>query len=144
MNWRVDWVVGVPFVVLILTVHVFGLGAIARIIARPVSADLSGAAPISLLRFGMVMGVVSLLATILHGLEAVMWAAVYWFLGALNDPASAVLYSLSAVTSYGHADLILEKRWQLLGAIEALNGMMLFGLTTAFLFAIIQRSRVMR
>ena len=50
-----------------------------------------------------------------------------------------MLYSISAMTSYGHAACILKDRWQLMGALEALNGMLLFGLTTAFLFAMIQR-----
>jgi hypothetical protein len=49
-----------------------------------------------------------------------------------------MLYSLSAMTSYGHANLYLEPQWQLMGALEALNGMLLFGLTTAFLFAMIR------
>jgi hypothetical protein len=35
----------------------------------------------------------------------------------------------------------LEKRWQLLGALQSLNGMLLFGVTTAFLFGIIERAR---
>ena len=43
------------------------------------------------------------------------------------------------MTSYGHANLVLEQHWQLMGALEALNGMLLFGLTTAFLFGIIQQ-----
>ena len=51
----------------------------------------------------------------------------------------AMLYSLNAMTTYGHANLFLKARWQLMGALEALNGMLSFGLTTAFLFAIIQR-----
>jgi hypothetical protein len=38
-----------------------------------------------------------------------------------------------------HANLFLEEQWQLMGALEALNGMLLFGLTTAFLFAMIQK-----
>ena len=42
------------------------------------------------------------------------------------------------MTSYGHANLFLAKEWQLMGAIEALNGMMLFGLSTAFLFAVLR------
>ena len=49
-----------------------------------------------------------------------------------------MLYSLSATTSYGHADVFLAKHWQLMGAIEALNGMMLFGLSRAFLFAVLR------
>jgi hypothetical protein len=47
-----------------------------------------------------------------------------------------MLYSLGAMTTYGHQNL--EKHWQLLGTIEALNGSLLFGLSTAFLFWLIQ------
>ncbi len=58
----------------------------------------------------------------------------------ISDSKSAVLYSLSAMTSYGHANLYLEPRWQLMGALEALNGWILFGLTTAFLFTVVQKA----
>jgi hypothetical protein len=54
-----------------------------------------------------------------------------------------VLYSLNAITSYGHENLHLEDRWHLMGALEALNGWLLFGLTTAFLFAVLQRVLVL-
>ena len=43
------------------------------------------------------------------------------------------------MTSYGHVDLHLAPHWQLMGALEALNGMILLGLTTAFLYGTIQR-----
>ena len=49
-----------------------------------------------------------------------------------------MLYSLSALTTYGHASALLPDHWKMLGALEALNGALLFGLTTAFLFAMIQ------
>ena len=48
-----------------------------------------------------------------------------------------MLYSLDAITSYGHVNSFLEEHWQLMGALEALNGWLLFGLTAAFLFAIV-------
>jgi hypothetical protein len=62
----------------------------------------------------------------------------YRLLDALPNNKSAMLYSLSAITSYGHANLFLKEHWQLMGALEALNGTLLFGLTTAFLFAMIR------
>lgn len=49
-----------------------------------------------------------------------------------------MLYSLNAMTSYGHTDVYLEPRWRLMGSLQALNGNMLFGLTVGFLFAVIQ------
>jgi hypothetical protein len=50
-----------------------------------------------------------------------------------------MLYSPNAITSYGHTNLNLENHWHLMGALEALNGRLLFGLTTAFLFGMIER-----
>jgi hypothetical protein len=57
----------------------------------------------------------------------------------MSDGKSALLYSLNAITRYGHSDLYLTPHWQLMGAFEALNGMLLFGLTTAFLYGVLQR-----
>ena len=85
------------------------------------------------------MGVVAWLVTALHALEGFAWALAYRLLGAVGDMTDAVLYSFSAMTAYGHASVVLERRWQLMGALEALNGLMLFGLTTAFMFAMIGR-----
>jgi hypothetical protein len=86
--------------------------------------------------FIAVIGRAALLATVLHGLEAGLWAVAYRGLDALPDSRSAMLYSL--MSSYGHANLYLRDQWQLMGAFEALNGMLLFGLTTASLFAMIR------
>jgi hypothetical protein len=76
----------------------------------------------------------------LHAIEGLVWAAAYRLLGASADYKSAMLYSLNALTSYGHADLHLAPHWQMMGALEALNGWILFGLTTAFLFTVIQKA----
>jgi hypothetical protein len=67
------------------------------------------------------------------------FSVAYRFLGALPDYRSAMLYSLNAMTSYGHTDLRLDEHWRLMGAMEALNGWLLFGLSTAFLFAVVAR-----
>jgi hypothetical protein len=65
-------------------------------------------------------------------LEAAAWAVLYVLVGALPDGRNAMLYSLNAITSYGHADIYLEDHWRLLGAIEAVNSLILFGLSKAF------------
>jgi hypothetical protein len=85
------------------------------------------------------LGVTTLLATCLHGLEAGIWALAYGFLGVLPDVRTSMLSSLNAMTSYGHTNLNLQDHWHLMGALEALNGWLLFGLTAAFLFAVIQK-----
>ena len=136
-TWTGDWAWSLPLIVLTVVIHVCGLAVIGERVVEALSESTDRRR--FMLKFGMVMGGTSLLATILHGIEAGIWAAAYWFLAALPDARTAMLYSLSAITSYGHANLYLKDRWQLMGALEALNGMLLFGLTTAFLFAMIQR-----
>jgi hypothetical protein len=92
------------------------------------------------LTFIVITGSTATLATAMHGIDGAIWAAAYLFVGAVPNSRQAALYSLGAMTTYGHATVILESHWQFLGALEALNGMLLFGLTTAFLFAIIQKA----
>jgi len=87
----------------------------------------------------MLMGVTTLLAILLLGFEATLWAAAYRSLGALPDGRTALLYSLNAFTAYGNSDLVLAPHWRLMGALEALNGVLLFGLTTAFLYGHFRR-----
>lgn len=85
------------------------------------------------------VAIAALASAIYLAIEAAAWALLYLWLGALPAWAPAMLYSLEAITSFGHADIHLEESWRLLGAIEAVNGLILFGLTTAFLFAAIHQ-----
>ena len=125
-----------PLIVLTVLVHAFGLVEIRDRIVLELPIILRARRSSVVLAVLMVVSV--LLLTVLHAVEAFAWAGAYVALGARPDFASAMLYSLSAMTSYGHANLFLAKEWQLMGAIEALNGMMLFGLSTAFLFAVLR------
>ncbi len=137
-TWSGDWAWSLPLIVLTVVIHVCGLAVIGERVVEALSESTDRRR--FMLKFALVMGGTSLLATVLHGIEGGIWAAAYRFLGALPDARTAMLYSISAMTSYGHAALFLKDRWQLMGALEALNGMLLFGLTTAFLFAMIQRA----
>ena len=137
-NWGVDWAWGLPLILLVVIVHAYCLG----LLNKEVSSTLGDTRRLRHLSYTSisVIGEAALFATILHGIEGLVWAGTYRLLGALPDLKSAMLYSLSAMTSYGHANLYLEPRWQMMGALEALNGMILFGLTTAFLFTVLQKA----
>lgn len=136
-GWRADWAWSLPLIVLTVVIHVLGLGLINEKVVQ-VSIRLVDRRHFTAL-FAVVMGAAMLLATVLHAAEAAIWAAAYRLLGALPDSRSAILYSLSAMTTYGSTNLVLKEHWLLMGALEALNGMLLFGLTTAFLFSMIQK-----
>jgi hypothetical protein len=135
--WNGNWAWSLPLIVLNVIFHVLGLGFINAKVIQALSV-VKGRRHF-LIVFALVMGIATLLAILLHAIEAGIWAVAYRILGALPDAISAILYSLSAITTYGHATLFLAPHWQLMGALEALNGMLLFGLTTAFLYGMIQR-----
>jgi hypothetical protein len=141
-TWSADWAWGLPLIVLTVVIHVLGLGLIGQRAIRASRGIGQHRHPVA--KFVIVVGTTTLLATCFHGIEAIIWAKAFRLLGALPDLKSAILYSLNAITSFGHTTLSLEPKWQLMGALEALNGWLLFGLTTAFLFAIIEKAWSLR
>ena len=136
-NWEPDWLWGLPLIVLTVVLHVLGLETVRHGILRSIGNHAVFRHPRC--TFVTIVGCVTLSATVLHGTEAVLWACAYRLLNALPTSHEAMLYSLNAITSYGHANLRLEGRWELMGALEAVDGWLLFGLSTAFLFAVIGR-----
>ena len=81
---------------------------------------------------------------LLHLLEVVLWALAYLLLLPGNQIESfekAVYFSVVTFTTLGYGDItLIDHDWRLLSGIEALVGIMLVGWTTAFLFAVVQRS----
>jgi hypothetical protein len=134
--WANNWLWSIPIILLTVLVHSFGLVEIREHVIRWLKVAL-GAKP-SRVTFAAAVTATVLLVTGLHALEGAAWAFAYIELGASPDRRTAMLYSISAMTSFGHAGIYLDPHWQMMGALEALNGMMLFGLTTAFLFSVLQ------
>jgi hypothetical protein len=138
-SWALDWLWGLPLIVLTVLIHAAGLG----LIDKQVTSTLGDAQRHEKFSVASIFAVGRAVhsVTILHGFEGAIWAAAYRILDAVQDNKSAMLYSLNAMTSYGHETFQLVARWEMMGALEALNGWILFGLTTAFLFTVMQRAR---
>jgi len=134
--WDGNWAWSLPLIVITVIFHVIGLVYINERVIRAKRFVMRRRS--FLLRLSIVLGAATLVAIVLHAIEAAIWAWVYQTLGALPDGKTALLYSLGAMTTYGHAHFDLANHWQLMGALEALNGMILFGLTTAFLYGMIR------
>jgi hypothetical protein len=136
--WIVNWLVGVPLLVLTVLIHVGCLGFFTVRLEGYLAHRKPGRRAF-VQTFILVMAIAVLGATALHAFDGAVWAVAYRLVDAIPDARSAMLYSIGAMTTFGHAPIYLDAHWQMLGALEALNGMILFGLTTAFLFAMIQR-----
>lgn len=133
--WTSDWLWCLPLSVATVVLHVLGLMVIKRRFNSVL--EYVGRRAFSLIVLLFLAGT-TVSVTLLHGLEATIWAVAFRRLHALPDQKSAVLYSLNAMTTFGHSGITLAPQWHLMGSLEALNGWILFGLSTAFLFAIVQ------
>jgi hypothetical protein len=71
-------------------------------------------------------------------LEMGLWAWVYLQLGALADPEIAGYFSAVTFVSLGYGDVTLHPPWRLLSALEGANGVILFGWSTAVVFAAVR------
>src|SRR5262245_58921642 len=73
-----------------------------------------------------------------HLLEIALWASLFLLCG--EFPSFGLAFDHSAVnyTTLGYGNVIMSPRWRLLGPLEAANGMLMFGLSTALIFAVIE------
>ena len=76
---------------------------------------------------------------IVHTVEIWIWAVLYRWLGEFESLERALYFSTVTFTTLGYGDITLQERWQLLSSFEAANGIILFGVSTAFVFAAIRK-----
>ena len=76
---------------------------------------------------------------LLHLLEITVWATYYVFKEAMPDMPTALYFSAVTYTTTGYGDLVLPPEWRLVGAVEALTGILMCGWSTGFFFAAVSR-----
>jgi hypothetical protein len=135
-RWR--W--GLTLIALTMAIHATVVVTMAfvgvRVRARLESRGLEPLSLVAVLIFTSVMMI--LLLAVLHGAECGIWAAAYLWLGALESPGDALLFSVDSMTTRGASGLTLQRHWQMMGALEAVDGVLLFGVSTAYMFAVMQ------
>ena len=87
--WSANWAWSLPLIVLTVIIHVFGLLSINQRIEHVTNKTVERYS--FAVVFVVVIGATALLATLLHGLEGIIWAGAYRLVGALPDNRSAVL-----------------------------------------------------
>jgi len=79
------------------------------------------------------------IALVAHLMEIALWAVLFKICGEFPDLGTAYYHSAVNYTTLGYGDLIMTPSWKLLGPMEAADGMLMFGVSTAIIFAVIQR-----
>lgn len=95
--------------------------------------------PFSFRRFFVLLVSVFAIITLLHLLETLVWAAFYHLGRHFSDFETSLYFSLGSYTTIGYGDVVLPARWRLLGGLEGINGALLCGLSTAFLFGLVSQ-----
>jgi hypothetical protein len=137
---NVNWTWGLSLIALTVAIHATGVVMMTLAgfgIRMWVETRKLGFGHVIPIVIGLV-GAVGLLLAVLHGIEAAIWAAAYVWLGALDSPQDAILYSVDSMTTRGASGLMLQQHWRMMGALEAADGMLLFGISTAYIFAVMQ------
>ncbi|MBP7174387.1 MAG: two pore domain potassium channel family protein [Cloacibacterium sp.] len=79
--------------------------------------------------------------TLLHGVQCTLWAAVYYFnphISSLSSFSESIYFSLITFTTIGYGDIVIDSEWRILAGIEAINGIILVGWSTAMVFSFLQ------
>ena len=75
-----------------------------------------------------------------HLFQFATWAALFVFLGEFQDFGTAFYHSTVNFTSLGYGDIVMSEEWRLLGALEAANGVLMFGITAGLVLAVMTAS----
>ena len=95
--------------------------------------------PVLFLAAVMIPIVSLLMAT--HALEVTVWASAYALTDAAPAGADLVYFAFVNYTTLGYGDVVPVERWQLLGPMTAMNGVLMFGWSTAVIFEVLRRTR---
>lgn len=136
-----SWSLGLSLIVLTIAIHTTAVVGMALGLEKRVAGRSGALAPTRRQAIPIVIihiGTVAVLLAALHGVEGVIWAAAYRWLGIFDSFTDASTYSLAAMTTSETSAVPRASRWPMLSALEAVNGGLLFGISTAFLFAVIQ------
>ena len=81
------------------------------------------------------------LLTLLHGAQCTIWAATFYFNPNIDNLYSfkeAIYFSLITFTTVGYGDVVINGDWKILAGLEAINGIMMVGWSTALMFSYFQ------
>ena len=128
--------VGAVAVICTVFIHALPLSATIRLVRREKKLGHLGVS------FHKDMGIVVrtiLFAFAAHLIEIALWAVLFMICGEFSDFATAYYHSAVNYTSLGYGDIIMSPAWKLLAPLETAIGMLLFGVSTAIVFSVIQR-----
>lgn len=128
--------VGIGTMLVSMLCYCMGTALIVRLVVRLIRKGYAG---VGFWKNVTVTMIVSLATVLVHLIQIALWALAILRCGATSTFENAFYFSAQNYTALGYGDLVLSEPWRLLGPLEAINGILLFGLSTAVIFAVVSR-----
>ena len=136
MFFLVQLLVGSALIAITVVIHIMGIVGLVRLLANWVPHLGSSTSYLGMLEL-LIITVVGLV--LLHTAEIWVWAVFYMLIGEFAEIHRALYFSTVTFSTLGYGDIVLTDRWNLVSSFEAVNGVILFGISTAFVFSVIQK-----
>jgi Ion channel len=109
---------------------------IVRVMVRLIR---SGSSDLGFWKGTAVMAIVTMITGVAHLIQIALWAVAFLVCGQVSTFETAFCLSAQNFTAFGYGNVMLSERWRLLSPLEATNGLLFFGLSTAVLFALMSQ-----
>jgi voltage-gated potassium channel Kch len=131
-----QFIAGVAIIIGSVAFHSCGFVGLLQLLIPQIKLQ---AQQFSYIRAFTVMAVAVLGIFILHAVVIIFWAYFFIYLGEFSEFGQALYFSMVTYTTLGYGDVTLSQDHQVISGLEAIDGIILFGVSTASLFAIFQR-----
>ena len=128
-----ELLIAFAIVAVCVIIHAGGIAIFAQFLIRRFPSENLTTTSIQ----AFVLILVFAMVTSLHLVETAIWAMFYFGNNLFQQYETALYFSLGTYSTIGYGDVVLPQRWRLLGGIEGISGVLLCGLSGAFIFAVV-------
>ena len=130
-----NFLVGLPLMLICLAIQaVVAFWSVRYYIRR-----IQGGAGAQRMRAGLRPLLVAMVALMFGTfVQVILWGVLFVWLGEFTELYEAVYHSAVNFASLGYGDIVMQQQWKLLGPLEAINGVLMLGMSAAALMAILQ------
>jgi hypothetical protein len=127
--------IGIATTLATIAVHAMIMAAVSRVVH---GTSLVTKAARAHLRVMLVMMATVSVLMLAHLLEIAMWGLVYAAIDAVPNKIDAYYFAFVNYTTLGYGDILPVEYWRLLGPMAAMNGILLFGWSSAVIYDVLR------
>jgi hypothetical protein len=131
-----QFLLGIAVSVCNIAIHAMVMVAVIRVARSAIESATSRQS----LRLTAVMSATASVLMVAHLAEVLVWSFAYSFISVAPPGTDLVYFAFVNYTTLGYGDVTPLEHWHLLGPMTAMNGVLLFGWSTAVLFEVLRRT----